>query len=138
MFLKDRFIAFVIRPGGHQGDTIVQRKRPDGRDPLRSQPLSQITDKMRRSCRAGSVSEDKNPSVCNPRIQTELNLADYPTVYFDGDASVYVGGGTGNEQAYRNIINNEGNIVVYDVDSELDVIWLGGIEMQIDASSSQQ
>jgi len=41
-----------------------------------------------------SLVRDMNPSVVDPRINNELNLYGYPTVYFDGGAEVEVGGYT--------------------------------------------
>jgi len=80
-----------------------------------------------------SLVSDKNPGVCNPRL-AELNIPGYPDVYFDGGYIVEIGGYTGNEADYRVAIPACGNRAVYDVDVNLDVTWLGGTNMQINAS----
>jgi len=81
-----------------------------------------------------SLVRDKNPTVTDPRLFTELNLYGYPTVYFDGGYRVNVGGSTGSETVYRSSISTCSKRTVYDVDIDLDVTWLGGTEMQIDCS----
>jgi hypothetical protein len=80
-----------------------------------------------------SFVSNKNPGVCNPR-RTELNNPGYPDVYFDGGYIVEIGGYTGNEADYRVAIPACGNRAVYDVDVNLNVTWLGGTNMQINAS----
>ena len=81
-----------------------------------------------------SLVRDKNPTVVDPRLFSELNLYGYPTVYFDGGYRVNVGGSTGSESVYRSSISTCSKRSVYDVDINLDVTWLGGTEMQIDCS----
>jgi hypothetical protein len=81
-----------------------------------------------------SLVRDKNPSVIDPRLFTELNLYGYPTVYFDGGYRVSVGGSTGSEYTYRASLSACRTRAVYDVDIDLDVTWLGGTSMQIDCS----
>ncbi len=76
---------------------------------------------------------DKNPGVCNLR-KAELNCPGYPDVYFDGGYRVEIGGYTGSEADYRVTIPACGNRAVYDVDVNLNVTWLGGTNMQINAS----
>ena len=80
-----------------------------------------------------SYVQDMNTAIVNPRLFTEFNIYGYPTVFFDGGAGVSVGGSTGSEASYRSIIPSTGARAVYDVDIVLDVNWLGGTEMEIDA-----
>jgi len=80
-----------------------------------------------------SFVEDKVPKS-HQRITNEFNIRGYPTVWFDGGYRVEVGGYTGTEADHRNSIVACGSRAVYDVDVNLDVIWLGGTNMQIDAS----
>lgn len=77
---------------------------------------------------------DKNPSVVDLRLFNELNLYGYPTCYFDGGYKVNVGGSTGTESAYRSSITQCANRNVYDVDIDLSASWLGGTNMQIDCT----
>ncbi len=81
-----------------------------------------------------SLVRDKNIPVCDPRLFDELNLYGYPTVYFDGGDKVVVGGYVGVEDDQRAAIVTCGNREVYDVDIDLNVLWLGGTEMKIDVS----
>jgi len=76
---------------------------------------------------------DKVPKAY-ARVKNDYNIHGYPTTWFDGGYRVDIGGSTGSEAKYRTSIAYCGDRTVYDVDINLNVIWLGGTEMKIDIS----
>ncbi len=78
---------------------------------------------------------DDKDTHADARI-AEFNLAGFPTAYFDGGYKLYVGGGSGNEGAYRNLIQQCGQRAVPNIDISLNVTWLGNAAMNISAAVS--
>lgn len=78
-----------------------------------------------------SLVDDKCVKAKN-RIDS-FNLYGFPTVYHDGGFKVNVGAGStpAAKTAYKNSLNACGNRAVPDIDIDLQVEWLGGAEMRI-------
>ncbi len=64
----------------------------------------------------------------------DYNFYGYPTVWFDGGYNVQLGGYSGNENDYRNAIQQCGNRAVSNIDVTLNVTWLGNAAMTITPS----
>jgi glutaredoxin len=64
----------------------------------------------------------------------EYNIYGFPTVFFDGGYNVQVGGYTGNENDYRQVIPQCGARTVANIDTNLNVAWLGDAAMDITIS----
>ena len=79
-----------------------------------------------------SLVTDKN-SDAQARVN-QYNIYGYPTVWFDGGYRVVVGGYSGTEGECRTAITACSTRAVEDVDIDLDVTWMGGTEMQIQAT----
>jgi len=61
----------------------------------------------------------------------EYNIQGYPTVFFDGGNVVEVGGWTGAQAAYEQDIETAGPRAVSDINTSLNVNWLGSGNMDI-------
>jgi glutaredoxin len=81
-----------------------------------------------------SLVTDKNAKA-NQRCG-EYNIYGYPTVWFDGGYKVNVGAGSipSAKSAYISSITQCGNRVVQDVDVTVFATWLGGTNMEIEAT----
>ena len=81
-----------------------------------------------------SLVDDKNPIAA--ARNNEYNLYGFPTLYFDGGFRVDVGAGSvpAAKATYINSIIACGNRVVEDIDIDLGVTWLGGTNMEIEAT----
>jgi glutaredoxin len=73
--------------------------------------------------------DDKNTHAA--ARNTEYNVQGFPTVFFDGGYNVQVGGYSGNENAYRNVIQSIGSRSVADINTSLNVTWFGSGNMDI-------
>jgi len=73
---------------------------------------------------------DKN-SVANTRMQNDYNLYWVPTSYFDGGQFVYPGTSIG---TFQNNLNSCGSRVVPDLEAQMQVLWLGSSQIQVDLS----
>jgi PKD domain len=82
-----------------------------------------------------SLVTDKNTKA-SQRCLTDYNAYGWPTVWFDGGYRVDVGAGSipSAKATYINSINLCGSRVVEDIDIDLIATWLGGTNMQIDAT----
>ncbi len=78
---------------------------------------------------------DMNPTGYSYCI-SHYNLYGYPTLWWDGGRRVDVGAGSvpGAKSTYTSSINYLGSQSVKDVDIDLTVTWLGGTEMQVDCT----
>jgi len=70
-------------------------------------------------------------SVANTRMQNDYNLYWVPTSYFDGGQFVYPGTST---TTFQNNLNTCGGRAVPDLEAQMDVIWLGSAQIQVDLS----
>ena len=82
-----------------------------------------------------SLVTDKNTKA-SQRAINDYNAYGWPTVWFDGGYKVNVGAGSipAAKAAYITSITASGNRAVEDVDIDLGVTWLGGTNMEIDVS----
>ena len=80
-----------------------------------------------------SLVTDENTKA-EQRCITDYNLYGYPTVWFDGGYEVVIGGWSGAKAEYINRINLCANRTVKDVDIDLVATWLGGTNMKIDVT----
>ena len=74
--------------------------------------------------------------VANANIRgrlTELEVVGVPDVFFDGGFKRIIGG-QGSEAPYRSAITLSGEREVPDIDIALDVTWLGGGKLKIEAT----
>lgn len=60
----------------------------------------------------------------------ELNISEYPNVFFDGKYK-HILGGQSSETSYRNAINSSGKRIVPDIDIDMSVEWKGGGTIKI-------
>ena len=72
---------------------------------------------------------DKN-TVANTRMNL-YNLYWVPTSYFDGGQFVYPGTSTG---TFQSDLNSCGSRAVPDLEAQMDVLWLGSAQIQVDLS----
>ena len=70
-------------------------------------------------------------TVANTRMQNDYNLYWVPTSYFDGGQFVYPGTSIGTFQSY---LNSCGSRAVPDLEAQMDVLWLGSAQIQVDLS----
>ena len=73
---------------------------------------------------------DKN-TVANTRMNNDYNLYWVPTSYFDGGQFVYPGTSTG---TFQTNLNTCGARVVSDLDAQMEVLWLGSAQIQVNLS----
>jgi len=76
--------------------------------------------------------DDKNTHA-STRIG-DHNVYGFPTVWFDDGYNTQVGGYTGNENDYRNVIQSIGTRPVADINTSINVTWLGSGNMDITVS----
>ena len=70
-------------------------------------------------------------TVANTRMQNDYNLYWVPTSYFDGGQFVYPGTST---STFQNNLNSCGSRAVPDLEAQMDVLWLGSAQIQVDLS----
>jgi hypothetical protein len=75
-------------------------------------------------------------TIAYSHASNDYNLYGYPTLWWDGGYKVDVGAGSipAAKSTYTSSINQAGARPVEDIDIDLSVAWLGGTEMKIDAS----
>ena len=78
---------------------------------------------------------DKNPTASS-YCSSHYNLYGYPTVWWDGGYKVNVGAGSvpAAKSTYTTSINQCGARAVEDIDIDLTVNWLGGTNMEIECT----
>jgi hypothetical protein len=78
---------------------------------------------------------NKNPTAYS-HIKNYYNLYGYPTVWWDGGYKVNVGAGSvsGAKSTYTTSINQCGARAVEDVDIDLAVDWLGGTQIEVECT----
>jgi hypothetical protein len=75
--------------------------------------------------------DDKNPDAA--QRNDEFNIAGYPTAIFDGGRRVYVGGNPA-QYVYRQRIEACGESDPHELNLSVSVEWMGGGELEIDIS----
>jgi len=70
-------------------------------------------------------------TVANTRMQNDYNLYWVPTSYFDGGQFVYPGTSTA---TFQSDLNSCGSRTVPDLEAQMDVLWLGSAQIQVDLS----
>lgn len=69
--------------------------------------------------------------LADVRLQTEFNIAGFPTTYIDGGHQVRVGGSASSETTLRTAIQNSGMRSVTGLVMQLDVEYIGTYELRV-------